>query len=102
MTDKRGAPLPGAIAVTDGKGVTSLDSRNTANLPQFKCTDYQRPEDAQIQTIHGRQYLHVTTTTTNEVYRLDLEASTISVFSNRNSVDLATGAPVGSAFASPR
>lgn len=101
LTNKQGAPLPGAILATDANGATSLDSRNTANLPQFKCTDYQRPEDAQIQTVRGRQFLYVTTTTTNEVYRLDLQASTISVFANRNTIDLATGAPVGSALASP-
>jgi hypothetical protein len=101
LTDKWGAPLPGAIMATDAKGVTSLDSRNTANLPQFKCTDYQRPEDAQIQTVRGRQSLYVATTTTNEVYRLDLQANTISVFANRSSIDLATGAAVGTAPASP-
>jgi hypothetical protein len=101
LTDRRGAPLAGAIMATDANGVTSLDSRNTANLPQFKCTDYQRPEDSQIQTTRGRQYLYVTTTTTNEVYRLDLQAKTIGVFANRNSIDLATGTAVGSAFASP-
>lgn len=101
LTDKFGKPLPGAITATDAKGVTSLDGRATADLPQFKCTDYQRPEDAQIQRIHGREFLYVTTTTTNEVYRLDLQADKISVFANRNTIDLATGAPVGSALASP-
>jgi secreted PhoX family phosphatase len=101
LTDKFGAPLPGAIMATDSNGATSLDSRNTANLAQFKCTDYQRPEDAQIQTVRGRQYLYVATTTTNEVYRLDLTANAISVFVNRNTIDLATGAAVGAALASP-
>lgn len=101
LTDKQGAPLPGAVMVTDAQGVTSLDSRATANLPQFKCTDYQRPEDAQIQTVRGREYLYVATTTTNEVYKLDLQAKTISVFANRSTIDLATGAAVGAALASP-
>lgn len=101
LTDKLGAPLPGAILATDAKGNTSIDGRATADLAQFKCTDYQRPEDAQIQTIRGKQYLYVTTTTTNEVYRLDLQAKSISVFVNRNTIDLATGTAVGSALASP-
>ena len=101
LTDKWGKPLPGTVTVTDAKGVKSLDGRATADLPQFKCTDYQRPEDAQIQSIHGREYLYVTTTSTHEVYRLDLQTNKVSVFANRNTIDLATGAPVGSALASP-
>jgi secreted PhoX family phosphatase len=67
----------------------------------FKGTDYQRPEDMQIQTVAGRQYLYMTTTTTNEVYRLDLTNNRITVFANRLTIDLATGAAVGSALASP-
>ena len=55
----------------------------------------------QIQTVQGVEYLYVTTTTTNEVYRLDLKTNTISVFANRSTIDLATGLPVGSALASP-
>src|SRR6185503_4857725 len=101
LTDKWGAPLAGAITITDANGVVSLDGRTTPDLAAFKCTDYQRPEDSQIQNSRGRDYLYVTTTTTNEVYRLDLQAKKISVFANRNTVDLATGAAVGAAFASP-
>ena len=52
----------------------------------------------QIQTLGGREYLYVTTTTTNEVYVLDLKTQTISVFANRNTIDLATGLAVGSAW----
>jgi len=101
LTDRRGAPLPGAITITDFSGAVSLDGRATPDLPAFKCTDYQRPEDAQIQNSRGRDYLYVTTTTTNEVYRLDLQANRISVFVNRNTIDLATGLAVGSGLASP-
>ena len=71
------------------------------NLPAFKGTDYQRPEDMQIQTVRGVEYLYVTTTTTNEVYVLNLKQQTISVFANRNTIDLGTGLPVGSALTSP-
>jgi uncharacterized protein len=35
------------------------------------------------------------------VYRLNLNANTISVFANRDSIDLATGAAVGSALTNP-
>ena len=71
------------------------------NLAPFKGTDYQRPEDLQIQEKRAFAYLYMTTTTTSEVYRLDLRNNTISVFANRNTIDLATGAAVGSALASP-
>ena len=101
ITDVDGDALPGALTILDGNGVTSVDARNTTELAAFKGTDYQRPEDMQIQTVNGDEYLYVTTTTTNEVYRLNLGAHTISVFADQSTVDLATGLPVGSALASP-
>jgi hypothetical protein len=101
FTDANGAALPGALTITDINGVTSVDARNTTNLAAFKGTDYQRPEDMQLQTVKGREYLYVTTTTTNETYRLDLKSRTIRVFADRNTMDLATGLPVGNAFTSP-
>lgn len=101
ITDRNGAGLPGSLTITDANGVTSVDARNTTDKAAFKGTDYQRPEDMQIQTVKGREYLYVATTTTNEVYRLDLAAGTISVFANRATVDLATGAAVGSGLTSP-
>ena len=99
ITDANGAALPGALVITDANGVTSVDARNTTNLAPFKGTDYQRPEDMQIQSIGLKQYLYVTTTTTHETYRLNLQTNTISVFADRNTIDLATGLAVGSALA---
>jgi uncharacterized protein len=101
ITTKKGKALPSAIVITDTNGVTSLDARNTTNLPRFKGTDYQRPEDLQIQTLSSGQYLYVATTTTSEVYRLDLQKNVISVFVNRGTRDLATALPVGEALWSP-
>ena len=101
ITDTDGGGLPGALVITDINGVTSVDARNTTNLAAFKGTDYQRPEDLQIQTLSGSDYLYMATTTTNEVYRLDLAHATISLLANRNTVDLATGAAVGTALTSP-
>ena len=101
ITNSNGVGLPGTITITDIRGVTSVDARNTTELPAFKGTDYQRPEDLQIQTVGGRELLYVATTTTNETYVLDLKNNTISVFANRNTINLATGSAVGSAFASP-
>ena len=81
--------------------MTSVDGRNTTDLPAFKGTDYQRPEDLQLQTVNGVERLYVATTTTNEVYALDLGAQTISVFANTASMNLASGAAVGSGLTSP-
>lgn len=101
FTDANGAGLPGALTITDVNGVRSVDARNTTNLPAFKGTDYQRPEDLLIQRVNGEEYLYVATTTTHEVYRLDLRRQTISVFANRATLDLATGLAVGSGLTNP-
>lgn len=101
ITDGQGRGLPGTLVITDVNGVVSVDARNTTDLPLFKGTDYQRPEDIQIQRVRGREYLYVATTTTNEVYRLDLRAHAISVFANRATIDLATGKAVDTGLASP-
>jgi secreted PhoX family phosphatase len=101
ITDAAGAPVSGTLVITDPNGVTSVDGRNTTNLSPFRGTDYQRPEDLQIQTVQNIDYLYVATTTTHEVYRIDLKNGIISVFANRNTIDLATGLPVGAALASP-
>ncbi len=101
ITDATGAGLPGSLTITDGNGVTSVDGRNTTDIAAFKGTDYQRPEDLQIVRESGREYLFVATTTTNEVYRLDLSRNTISVFANRATLDLATGLPLGTGLTSP-
>jgi uncharacterized protein len=100
ITYENGNSLPGAVVITEN-GVTSVDARATANENDFKGTDYQRPEDLQIQTVNGREYLYVATTTTHEVYRLDLQNQTISVFADRNSKDLATLKAVGTVFENP-
>jgi secreted PhoX family phosphatase len=101
ITDENGVALAGAITITDVRGVTSVDARNTTNLAAFKGTDYMRPEDMQIQALAGGDYLYFTTTSTHEVYRADLRGSSMSLFVNRNTINLATGAAVGSALSSP-
>jgi secreted PhoX family phosphatase len=102
FTNAAGDALPGALTITDVRGVTSVDARNTTNLAPFKGTDYQRPEDMQIKRLsNGIEYLYVATTTTHEVYVLNLRANRISVFASRNTIDLATGLPVGDALANP-
>lgn len=101
ITDANGKALPGALTIIDPNGVSSVDGRNTTDLAAFKGTDYQRPEDLQLQTVEGVERLYLATTTTSEVYALDLGAQNISVFANTASTDLATGAAVGSGLTSP-
>jgi len=102
ITDLNGAGLLGTLTITDPNGVMSVDGRNTTELAAFKGTDYQRPEDLQIQKIGaGSELLYMTTTTTNEIYVLDLNSSTISLFANQSTTDLATFAALGSALLSP-
>jgi uncharacterized protein len=101
FTDADGAALPGALTIVDPRGVQSVDARNTTELAAFKGTDYQRPEDLQVRRERGSEALYVATTTTNEVYRIDLATQVVTVFANRDTIDLATGAAVGSGLTSP-
>ena len=101
ITDATGAGLPGALTITDPNGVVSVDARNTTDLPAFKCTDYQRPEDLQVIRRRSQDFMFMATTTTNEVYMLNLKTNTISVFANRSTTDLATGLPVDIGLTSP-
>jgi secreted PhoX family phosphatase len=56
----------------------------------------------QIRTVNGGvEQLFVTTTTTHEVYAINLQTQVISVFASRSTIDLATGLPVGTALANP-
>ncbi|MBK8017105.1 MAG: DUF839 domain-containing protein [Betaproteobacteria bacterium] len=101
ITDAAGDPLANSVVITDPNGVTSVDGRASADVAALKGTDYQRPEDLQIQNAGGVERLYMATTTTNEVYSLDLTTQQISVFINRDTIDLATGAAVGNALTSP-
>ncbi len=97
FTDGAGNVLAGGV-VTDG----SVDGRATTDVAAYKGTDYQRPEDLEIQTLAGgKQLLYFTTTTTNEVYSIDLDTNTVSIFANRNTINAASGLAVGSQFTSP-
>lgn len=101
ITDEKGEALPDSVVITDPNFVTSIDGRASANVAALKGTDYQRPEDLQMQTINGREVMYMATTTTNEVYLLDLATQEISVFANQSTIDLATGQAVGAALRSP-
>lgn len=102
FTDSDGLALAGAITIVDPNGISAVDGRNTTNLASFKGTNYQRPEDLQMQIgPNGEERLYIATTTTNEVYILDIASGEMKVFANQNTIDLATGQAVGAALRSP-
>ncbi len=103
LTNFNGAPLPGTVVVTDANGVRGLDGRATPKLAAFRGTAFDRPEDMEIKTMgrSGRQMLFVATTTNHKVFAIDLERNKVSLFASRDTIDLATGQPVGATFANP-
>jgi secreted PhoX family phosphatase len=102
FTNGAGVGLAGSVTITDPNGITSVDGRATTDLAAFKGTNYQRPEDLEIQTLaNGDQVLYVTTTTTNEVYSINLATNQIQTFVSRATIDAATGLAVGNALTSP-
>lgn len=102
FTDASGVGLSGAITITDPNGIVSVDGRATTDIAAFKGTDYQRPEDLEIQTLaNGDEVLYVATTTTNEVYSLNLATGAVQLFVSRNTINSATGLAVGTALTSP-
>lgn len=102
LTDKFGAPLPGAVIVTDANGLTAIDGRATPNVPAFLGTNFDRPEDLEIKTLgNGKQFLYVATTTNSKVFSIDLSKPEVKLFVSRDSIDMATGAAVGNQLTSP-
>ncbi|MGD9601635.1 MAG: alkaline phosphatase PhoX [Gammaproteobacteria bacterium] len=102
ITDVNGDPLADSVVITDPNFVTSVDGRASADVAALKGTDYQRPEDLQIaMSAGGDELLYMATTTTNEVYTVNLTDGSISVFADQNTIDLATGLAVGAALRSP-
>lgn len=102
ITNATGGPLANTFSafVNVGGGQFAMDGRVAANL--VGGTDYQRPEDLEIKTLaSGDQILYVATTTTHEVYSINLASNQVKLFANRNTLDAATGQAVGSAFANP-
>ena len=102
LTDVNGVALPGAVIVTDPNGLTAIDGRATPNLPAFLGTNFDRPEDLEIKTLkNGTQMLFVATTTHHKVFAIELSSNTVKLFASRDTLDMATGRPAGSAFTNP-
>ncbi len=102
ITDMNGDPLASSVVITDPNFVSAVDARASADVAALKGTDYQRPEDLQIKTLgNGDQLLFMATTTTHEIYTINLATNQVSLFANRNTIDEATGLAVGSALTNP-
>ena len=97
ITNPTGGALAG-VSVMNPDG--TIDGRLSADAVQG--TDYQRPEDLEIKTLaNGDQMLFVATTTTHEVYSINLASHEVKLFVSRDTPDQATGLPVGAEFTSP-
>lgn len=102
LTDRNGTPLPGAVVITDPNGLRALDGRATPKHAAFLGTPFDRPEDMEIKTLrNGKQMLFVATTTNHKVFSIDLASDTVKLLASRDTIDLATGQPAGSAFTNP-
>ncbi|MGQ9685562.1 MAG: alkaline phosphatase PhoX [Thiobacillaceae bacterium] len=102
LTNAVGVPLPNTIIKTDPNGLNILDGRATPNTWQYRATDFDRPEDMEIKTLpNGEQMIFVATTTNHKVFSLDLANNEVKLFASRDTLDGATNAPVGTAFANP-
>jgi sugar lactone lactonase YvrE len=97
ITNATGGALAG-VSVLNADG--SIDGRLTADA--VNGTNYQRPEDMEVKTLaSGDQMIFVTTTTTNEIYSLNLASNQVKLFASRDTIDEATGAAVGTTLTSP-
>lgn len=102
LTDANGAALPGTVVKTDANGLTILDGRATPNETAFLGTNFDRPEDMEIQTLaNGDQILYVATTTNDKVFSLNLASHEIKLFASQSTINSASGAAVGNLFNNP-
>ena len=103
ITNAAGGPIAGVSTVLpDG----TIDGRVSADDNDVRATGYNRPEDMELQTLaDGTQLLYFATTDsdvnasgadgTSRVYTLNLSTNEVKLFAAPQSIDLATGLPVG-------
>lgn len=97
ITDITGESING-ISVMNADG--TIDGRETAKV--VKGTGYQRPEDIEIKTLaNGNEMLFVATTTTHEVYSINLKSNEVKRFVSRDTLDESKGISVGASLANP-
>jgi len=103
ITDATGGPIPG-VSIVNPDG--TIDGRASADDNDVRATGYNRPEDIVLQTrADGTQLLYFATTDsdvngsgadgTSRVYNLNLSTTEVKLFAAPQSIDLATGLPVG-------
>jgi len=103
ITDAMGGPIAGVSTVLpDG----TIDGRVSADDNDVLSTGYNRPEDMEIQTLaNGTQLVYFATTDsdidgtggtgTSRTYTLNLSTLEVKLFASPQSINLATGNPVG-------
>ncbi|MBP6097425.1 MAG: DUF839 domain-containing protein [Methyloversatilis sp.] len=101
ITTATGSALPSTASAMVTIGTTSsLDGRAAADM--VGGTNYQRPEDLELQVLaNGDEVLYIATTTTDEVYSLNLATNEMKLFASSATFNSVTGAAVGSAFNNP-
>ena len=84
---------------------STISTGGRAAADEVFGTPYGRPEDMVITTgKNGKEVLYFTATSENAVYAvvlLDQTTADVKVFCDRNTIDIATGLPVGGNFTSP-
>jgi len=101
LTDEDGNVLPG---VSDPfVFVTTTGGRNAAD--SVGGTPYGRPEDITMTTLaNGNEIAYFTATSEDAVYGIELineSTASVKIFVDRNTIDLATSAAVGTPFNNP-
>lgn len=101
LTDEDGNALPGIANPFDF--VSTTGGRNAAD--SVGGTPFGRPEDVTLTTLaNGNEILYFTATSEDAVYSVELvddATAVVGIFMDRNTIDLATGAPVGVSFNNP-
>lgn len=109
ITNANGGAIAGVSTVlADG----TIDGRLTADQASVLGTGYNRPEDLEIKTLgDGTQILYFATTDSDNdgnsangrgrVYSFNTSTQEVKLFADNSTVDLATGAPVGTTWSNP-
>ncbi|MDA0823165.1 MAG: hypothetical protein O3C28_12190 [Proteobacteria bacterium] len=79
-----------------------FNSNRRAAAAAVEATGFSRPEDLEIrESVTGAEQLFFAATGTSDVWTIDLDTSEVFQFATRDTIDIATGAAVGTALSSP-
>ncbi|MGW8367575.1 MAG: alkaline phosphatase PhoX [Gammaproteobacteria bacterium] len=107
ITDADGNPLTVVdpfIFADAGIGVVPTGTAGRAAADELNGTPYGRPEDVVIQALNGTEVLYFTATSEDAAYSVVLTSALtaeVKIFVDRSTIDVATGAGVGTAFNNP-